>query len=372
MDSFLGLRRIIYRLRKRIFHRKTRPNLPGLPIGIERETVDKVFCQHFGEKVVSVSYKHLSGWKSSGAYRLICKTRRGKELFLIYKNASYANDQIPALINLPVNPGPPEYAIFSQPNAPLKIFLPEIYLAEVVIPGSHYRYLMEDLGVHYRIAQSDKDIITISEWLPQLQQAFSAWTSVANTDGLIVYGRSYSTALQEYAYQKLMGYQAHSENVPLREVLSLWPKISQLHLDSEFFYHHMYSPIHGDANYTNIHIHKEDKNRIKVVDWEWAGFGSPFCDLASLLKGDTEQIEKLGLSAFIRAHQLLDPCMISNHSPKENRRFYLWSKLERGLLDAAFLSAQYLNTFHNTGFSLPGAVNQSLVRVLSTFKQLSN
>jgi hypothetical protein len=376
MEAFYDLRRFVYGLRKRYIRSKRPPVqpvplTPGLPAGIELAEIETICQEALNEKLLSVSYLHLSGWKSSGAYRLFIQTGSSRQITLIYKNALYEHAQIPALTGLPTQPGPPEFTILSQPVGSLATYLPQVYLAEEVTPGMQYRYVLEDLFHEYKIVPDVEVIINSSRLLAELQQALVEWSTQVNTCGLIEYGRDFSIAIQEYAHNNLRRYEQHSSEPILKQVLANWSLISELHLAPAFFTTQNRLPLHGDSNYTNIHLHRLDPRKYKVVDWEWAGFGSPYADLASLMKGVPPEFERKAFRMFSAPHGKRNANLNPDLSEQENWRLYQWCQLERGLLDASFLAAQHVDTSHSPTFSLPQAVTFALRRVWAATQQLS-
>lgn len=375
MEAFAGFRHLLYHFRRKYFPKQrfqTQPLDMGLPEGIAADYLSAVCEDYFDEKAVSFTHQHLSGWKPSGAYRLLIKTRRGNEIRLIYKDAVYAHDQIPALVDLPVHPGPPEFVIYSQPTGPLAPYLPQVYLAKEVTPGVQYHYLLEDLGQDYHKIGVLEDVSRVSAMLPRLHQALSEWSAEIHPQGLLTYGKDFSQALQEYARVNLEKYSRHSEDKALKSVLDCWPQIAELHLLPEFFNLQRIDPIHGDTNYTNIHIHNHHPFQFKLVDWEWAGYGLPHADLASFVKGMPGDVEGPALRKFFGSPRDPNPCLNPELTFAENRRLHYWSLLERGLLDAAFLTVQHLNAPYLAKFSLPEAISRSLTQVLSVYHLLAN
>jgi hypothetical protein len=367
MEAFFGLREWVRNMRERARknERRSYELTPGLPEGLEEDILSGVVAEQFGGKIASVAHRHLSGWKSSGAYRMKIQTVDGAEIFMIYKNALYALQDIPALAGFPLLPGPPEYTIYSRAAGPLAEYLPTVYLAEEISPGRRYHYLLEDLVREYRMMKGADQKILVSCMLPRLHTALDEW-SRENPDApdLLRFGRSFSIALQEYALENLRRYSRKSRDHTLKKVLNSWPQIAETHLRAEFFA----QPgqlIHGDSNFSNIHLSKANPEKFKVVDWEWAGLGSPYADLASLLKGSRAEIETQALDQFGAGGGF------SSGDRHMAHRHYLWATLERGLLDAAFLSAQYLNSRHEAKFHLPDAISLALAGVHNRYVQLS-
>ncbi|NLG99509.1 MAG: aminoglycoside phosphotransferase family protein [Chloroflexi bacterium] len=378
MKNHSALKKFLYSLRKRIIRhlRNNNSYKPGLPDGIDFSTIDQIIQNAYNEPVVSARFQHLSGWKPTGAFRICLQTQRGKKIRLIFKEAVYSPAEIPALVNFPARPGAPEYSILrmveSHPDSELARYLPKMYFAEEIEPGHHYRYIQEDLGENYRRATNTRDILHVCSLLARFHAAMLDCTiDLKSKDQLIRYNREFSRALQVYALKILERYRQHTDDEAIRRVLDAWQAITDLHLRDEFFDLQARIPIHGDTNHTNIHINHQDPQLIKMVDWEWAGIGSPFADLASLLKGQSDEVELCGFSLFI-SEASHHPDMSPKLDKTQKLRLFRWSKLERGLIDSAFLSSQYLDSTHNARFSLPTAINQALSRVYTTYKLLEN
>jgi thiamine kinase-like enzyme len=376
LTNIQSIRQIAYEFKKSLFERPPKPKrlpvIDGIPESLDLELLNRVCLEQCDGAVKTVSHQHLSGWKESGAYRLLIKNTRGKEIKLIFKEAFYGENVIPALADLPVRPGPPEFAVLSQPFGALATFLPQVYLAEERIPGIHYRYIVEDLAKKYHYAAGDRAALQAAKVLPKLHLALNDWAQSANTQSFITYGIDFSTALQQYALSKLTAYQQEMPDPILQKVLDIWPEIASLHLHPEFFATDNNCPVHGDTNFTNIYIHNEDPQKIKVVDWEWAGFNNPFSDLVSLLKGTTYLVERRGVIAFAHFMATQNKTGKQNQMIRQYHRLYTWSKMERGMLDAAFLSAQLLNTNSHGKVNMSNAAIRALQRILTTYHQLTH
>ncbi|HZW04725.1 MAG TPA: hypothetical protein VFF68_12405, partial [Anaerolineaceae bacterium] len=131
--------------------RKRRPFRPGLPPGLTFAEVDAVCWAKTGRGLRSAVFAHLSGWKESGAYRLVLRLDDRREWPVVYKLSVYGGGQIPALQGFPARVGPPEYAVYRFGSGPVSDYLPEVYFAEEQEPGRCYRYLMEDLYDAYQV-----------------------------------------------------------------------------------------------------------------------------------------------------------------------------------------------------------------------------
>lgn len=375
MGVLSPFRQMFNRVRRKVrrWRAETQPFIHGLPPGLDHQPVQTILADALGSRPSSFSYQHLSAWKASGAYRVRVRTVRGAEITLIYKEARYSEEEIPALINFPIRPGPSEYILYSQANEVIAPYLPKVYLAQEVIPQIHYRYLFEDLALDYARAKEHNNLVNSSALLPVLHRALKDWAELNHENGLLVYGDWFSRALQGYVSHNLRALSEHIQHPALKEFLDHWSEIKEIHLAPEFTLEQPGTLIHGDANHSNIHIHKRDPLRFKVVDWEWAGFGtSSYADLAALLKGTPVDVEKAAFDKFTCSS--LMPRIgdtEQDSSPQNNYRKYLWCKLERGLIDASFLAAQSLSTANKTKFNLQNAVITSIQHVQSAYHQLA-
>jgi len=348
-----GLRSLIVRNGRKVA-------IEGLPDGITFETLNELCLHHLGEPLNHTSHVHLSGWKSSGSYRLSLKTMRGRYLSLIFKDAIYNLEHLPALIGLPISPGPPEYLVYSNTQGALTKYLPAVYLSLEVVPGRHYQYLLEDIGEEYQQV-SGEAVLSVAAELPAIHQAIHDWSLSVNQDQLLRYEAEFSAGLLEYARTNLEGYGRKTNNKVVGELLDIWPRITHVHGAQEFRDLATIRPIHGDLNTSNILIHKKYRDRIILLDWEWAGFGAAHADLASLLKLATPEIENQVLAIFTQEDKRL--------SAVQHKRLYQWCRLERGLLDAAFFAVQLMEP----SISIPNIhrkIEAPARRVLDACRQL--
>lgn len=374
ISSLFDVRRLLSDVRKRLLYTRrpilTAPKVEGLPEGLEPDIINQICRDYFDGPLASVVHFHLSGWKSYGAYRLIGKTAPGTEVRLIFKVDHYSLEEHPGLAGLPIQLGPSEFRVYSQPGSALAPFLPKVYLAEERIPGLEYRYILEDLRGEYERPIYDEKKAHAAALLPRVHQALREWEQEVRPQGLIQYGPEFSRKIQTYAREELEKLQQQVDLPTLDTTLKRWPEIAAVHLNPEFKQETGRQPIHGDANFTNIHLHKKDPRGIKLVDWEWAGVGTPASDLASLLKGAGLLIEMEAIKQFTKASAKGNAHAWVNR--KQFERLYLWCHLERAILDAGYLSAQRIKNEKIGNMNLSVSVEQSLKRILNTVQQLSS
>ncbi|UCG51446.1 MAG: aminoglycoside phosphotransferase family protein [Candidatus Latescibacterota bacterium] len=324
----------------------------GVPDGLSFETLSKLCTDHRGDPLERVSHFHLSGWKASGAYRLVLKLRSGATWQLVYKNAVYSRSQIPALESFPVRPGPPEYAVYHANPGPLREYLPVVLLCEEVEEDRHYHYIFEDLGRDYRGPSDERTTIGLAATLNTFHAAMSESTTAFEKDCLLRYDREFSTSVYDYARTNLERYAEVVPGEAISKVIALWPRILDVGLGDDTFDASLIQPIHGDFNRSNLFLHRNDPRKLKMVDWEWAGWGLPHADLASLLKKISDAVESEALQVYARENPQL--------SPHEHVRIYRSCQLERSLIDAAFLAVQAVDGPGETRLDLARHIEGSL------------
>lgn len=333
--------------------------MQGIPEGLKFDELNELCLFYIKHPLKDVSYYHLSGWKKSNTYRLLLETEKGDKWSLIYKNALYRKDTIHALNSFPINPGPPEYTIYSNAKGEIIKYLPTIYRCCEKQTGSHYMYLMQDLNANYRPARDKKDILCISAELTKLYSSFGDYNF--DEDSLILYNRGLSTRLQAYIIDNLERYARATNSKTVSAVCTSWQKIASLYED-KFNYSWLSSIIHGDSNLANILVHRKYGDRIKFIDWEWAGVGLPHQDLASLLKRANPHVEEAALDIFSKNNHTI--------SIDEHKRLYEICQLERGLIDSAFFANQNINSTDRTKIDIVGYIEDSASRVMSVYKKL--
>jgi thiamine kinase-like enzyme len=334
----------------------------GVPASLEERLLRDIVRRHAGSELQSAFYEHLSGWKEKGAFRLKLKTANGRELRLIYKDAVYDLQQIPALARLPVAPGPPEFAVYTAASAALQEYLPHAYLCEEVEPGRRYRYVFQDLDETYREIETPDDIVRVAGDLGSFHAALSKSASRLFGQRLLDYDGPFYRSIHAYVDENLDRYRSQFPGKLLDEIRMAWPGIQQHLNDGALELPGKYRPIHGDLNVSNVLVGRHSPRSFKVIDWEWAGWGLPQADAAALLKKTPPDVEKRGFDAFVEGN--------SEFSPDEHRRLYLRCQLERGLLDAAFLAVQASEKTGPSRVNMPRHIERSLAWVLKTYHEL--
>jgi hypothetical protein len=332
----------------------------GRPEDLPADRLAAVTEEVFGFVPVRCRRQKLSSWKRTGAFRLQVQGADGGSASLVYKDADYAQEEIPALEGLPVLPGIPEYVLYSGADGALLRYLPRVYWIEEVVPGRHYRYLLEDLSAGRRPSADAESLLECAARLLVLHRELAAWYGRARRPGLLLYGREFSLMLQPYIERNLRRYAAWSREPLAEELCRAWPEISILHRSAVFWAAGTLTPIHGDFNASNIWIGGE--GQMRVVDWEWLGLGLPYQDLVSLLKRAPRELEERALQVYAQGDD--------SRSADDHRRLYQWCKLERAILDAAFLAVQAMQSRWRTGMDHAEQIRRACRRGLAAFRLL--
>lgn len=335
--------------------------IAGVPEGVGFDEVDELVYAHWGERAQRIASVHLSSWKRTGAYRLKVKTKSGRQRSLIFKNAYYGHDEIPALKDLPLQPGPPEYHVYSQADSSkLADYTPGVYSCREVVPDKQYKYVLEDLSAEYKKPNTPNALLKVVDALPQVHRSLSDTFLNDNSSEILRFDHDFSDALRAYAERNLSEYMQSCQDGLMREFWELWPRIAELHAQDDHFQWLPLQPIHGDLNNTNVWVQCEEQNQIRLVDWEWTGWGFPHSDLVSLLKFASQKTVNQALRLFARSAKKL--------SLDEHAHVYHWCRLERGLLDAAFLSAQATNASTDATMQMNRHIHSAIKRVLSAYQ----
>ncbi|MGI9534360.1 MAG: phosphotransferase family protein [Thermodesulfobacteriota bacterium] len=334
----------------------------GLPEDISFAMLNRLCLSCLDDPLNKVKHSHLSGWKSSNTYRLKLECEGGSQWSLIYKNAVYSKNIIPALVDFPLKPGRAEYAVYSSPALSLKHYLPEVYICNEVTSGIKYIYLIEDLSNNYRLANKRADVHNAVILLTNIYRDSGEIILNINKDLLPKYDSGFSSELKKYVLNNLESYLRHTKNNYVSEICRLWNGISTIY-DRKNNYSRLSCFVHGDPNLTNILVNKKNNDQLKLIDWEWAGIGLPHQDLASLLKRATPSVEMESLRFFSKSNNLL--------SLSEHRELYEICQIERGLIDCSFFASQKINSTGETKINFDAYIEDSALRVLRAYDRLT-
>ncbi len=333
----------------------------GLPDGLPWLVVDKVCRELLGSPLQKAAHVHLSGWKQAGAFRVYVRAVNGRSHSLIYKNAIYTESHIPALADFPVCPGLPEFLAYSSET--LQPYIPAVYLAQELVPGHHYRYLLEDLGRWYeplsrnqarQLRRRYRWVLQAVSALPKVHERLFWWAGAVGESSLIRYDQAFADALTVYIWTNLTEYLEHVPETAVSVLMDNWITLARLLIADEFHDPARLQPIHGDFHVTNIYIQRRVPFFFKLIDWEWAGIGLPHTDLATLLNRAPVSVEQDALAVYAAQNTAV--------SLAQHRRLYEWCQLERGLMDIAFLARQQLYGTRPVTW-IPAYIHQSALRV---------
>jgi hypothetical protein len=336
--------------------------IQGPPPGLEYSVLRQVILERFKVQPVEVAHLRIKNWRLSGAYRVFIKDNNGNRLNLIYKNAIYSSERIPGLREFPSIPGGPEYSIYRLAREPLKKYLPSVYYCQEVTPGDHYQYLLEDLVEEYRRPISQTDKLLVTTLIPELHRAIAEWLHIPEQIKLLAYDMDYAKRLQNYVRIHFEKYLENHSDRRIHHILGHWTEMCALLEDEDYFTIQSPGPIHGDFRPLNILLHRRDPERIKLVDWEWAGIGLAHNDLASLLWRVSSETERRALEQY--AHR------VPNLTLEDHKRLYWRCRMERGLQEAAIVAAQMNGDPHALVGKADRELSTAASQVLSAYERL--
>jgi len=172
--------------------------------------------------------------------------------------------------------------------------------------------------------------------------------------------------LRDYAGPVLFRLAEQESSDLLHEICGMWPDISGLTLDMVGPGIGTDAPVHGDSNGANILVHKTIYHKIKLIDWEWAGLGIELSDLVSLFRRSSPEVYARALANYSAGCE--------KYSPDMAARLYEWCRLERGILDAAYIAAQHMGSaelVERRQDWAPRFVDKSLYNVLGAYRNLA-
>jgi hypothetical protein len=335
----------------------------GTPPGLERETLRRVVREVSAGELKSISFRHMSSWKKSGAYRLLLHTTTGAKLTLVYKNALYSRDEIPALAGLPITPGLGEYVFFKHSMGEHAGYLPRVFLVEQLEKGRHYQYVMEDLTQNYRGLVGGQDRMNLCHALPDIHDSFKRIAAHPEARSLLRFDRDFAERLLTYSKKSLEANQGAQSDTAIGALLSDWANFSAVILAGAdaLYSREPLILIHGDCNITNAMRHKATGD-FKILDLEWAGWGMPHQDLVSVLKGAPEELAMRCLDEFSRRQ--------GNAGLERDLNIYRYCGIQRALLDAGFIGMQILDAEARTPNWFPRLIDDSCKKALELSRKM--
>lgn len=337
----------------------------GIPPSLDEQMLRDIVRERTGGAPAHVVYRRMSGWKKSGAYRLIIRTESNVKLSLIFKNALYSRDEIPALQGLPIQPGIGEYLFLKNATGPGAKFLPATFVASEVTPNEHYQYVMEDLSGRYRTFIDENDRDRVCRALPEIHAAFLALLTDGEQARLLRMDRGFADRLLPYAHRTLEAYEQARHDDAVAALLEIWPAFTTAYersVDAAYGQQPL-TLIHGDCNASNVLFHRKDRS-IKFIDLEWAGWGFPHHDLVSLLRGSTAAREAEYLQRFSEG--------LGRNRLEKDWTIYRHCGLQRALLDAAYVGKQFLETEDNGPQWFPAFVSRACAHAMAIMRTLEH
>jgi len=336
---------------------------PGRPDGLSEDELRTICTTAFGSAPETVSHQHISGWKASGAYRLFVHLANGDTTSLVFKNDVFDPATNSGLDALPLRPGPPEYDVYRSADGPLAPYLPTVYLCDEVRPGRHYRYVLGDLRYEHHRGAGAADAQQIARALPALHRALRAqWPTPDIPATLLRYHDDGREPLLAYFRAQLHRYTDTTGDETARRLLHSWMAVERTYLDDQFYVPDALGPIHGDLNPSNVHF-SQVNGPLKIVDWEWAGIHLLHADLASVLRSAPPEDEHRACADFAAHNDAL--------SMDVHRALYQYCKLERGLLDAAYVAGIHRGGAPQAQFDLHGYIRGAAGRALDALDALT-
>lgn len=312
---------------------------PGLPPTLDAGVIDHVAEQLSTSRVHSTHYQRLTTWKDTGTFRVTLRFDDGHERRVIYKRAVYSLDEIPANRGLPVRQGPPERIVAQTKEGPLAPFVPRTHWVDVDQASDHFDYVWEDLSLdheHFLDYQEANSRVDLADSLVAMHRALRTQFDGVDVAEFLKYDQDYSEKLWEYTISSLSRNFERTGDPVIRSFLARKDQVREVFLDPAFHVDRPTQPIHGDFNGTNIWVRDEGGTlRMKAVDWEWAGYGLPHADMISVLKWCSEDEKREFLGGYCSAAGL--------GSVANERRWLRRANMERAILDAGFLSKQYMD-----------------------------
>jgi hypothetical protein len=337
----------------------------GLPPGLSQEVLRRIVQDITAEQISIVSFRQMSGWKKSGAYRVLVRTSAGEKLSLVYKNALYSHDEIPALAGLPITPGLGEYVFFKHSMGERRGYLPRIFFAEQLEESGQYQYVMEDLTQDYRGLVGPQDRMNLCRMLPDIHASFKTIAAQPDARKLLRFDRDFTERLLAYSRESLEAYRRAQSGPAVDALVNDWINFAAVfRAGADAIYRN--APlvlVHGDCNISNVMRHRTT-GHLKILDLEWAGWGLPHQDLVSALKGAPEELARHCVKEF----SLRD----GNGRLEHDLNIYRYCSIQRALLDAGFIGMQMLDAKARAPKWFPQLINDSCTTALETARLLDS
>lgn len=347
-------------LRKRVRYIPTR----GLPPGLSRTHFSRVVNDVLGETLQRTLYRHMSQWKEKGAYRILLHTKSGATESMIYKDVDYGQDDVAGLHELGIQPGPPEYQIYTHCSDQMQEYVPQVHYCARFREGTRYHILLEDADLSHAEAE---DLRGVVRELARLHKRLEAAVDASDADKgqLIDYGVEFKKGLPEYAIEGITDFAAITESNTARLICEGWNAIERVYRRHAGKHQDLLVPVHGDTNLTNV-LMSARNGEVRFVDWELAGIGLPQWDLAGLLKSAPvdDETENALVELF---YEKSDRRGLSR---SDNRFLYRLCKLEHAMLGASLWTRYFTRRPTLSGAKLQPMIESELNRLVTAYRHV--
>ena len=304
----------------------------GLPEGLDEALLTAIVQEERRLGFVEVRHAPLQEWKLTSASLVWMRLEGGTTWTLVFKDVRLGDDDYPAIGGLSVEPGVPEYALYSRMTSSLRLFTPRIFSVIELEDRRHYQYLMEDLRSRYHPVYRRREKASMLGAIAGVHEALLDWVTENGSDSLIEYDAAYVADLIAHAEAGLDNVARMGGRAIAEQAAAIWPDVVDYLLAEENLARRRLRPIHGDLNPKNCFVSNSDRDHVRIVDWEWSGYGTVHDEVASLTKARDPQLDE---RAF-RVIRQLDPEL----DERDHLELFWWSQLATAVRDAALLSHQ--------------------------------
>lgn len=314
-----GLRRALHRVQER---RKRRP---GPPTSVPVAVLDRISRHWGGGPLDHAWHVELAGYKDASAHLVVLEATTGQQLRLVAKALPTDPAGYPAKVGYP---GPllgPEPAVLRMPSAELRAFVPTLLDVHEDPDHAQLRLFLQDLSPSHHKAITPADVRATLEGRGRLEPVLTPWLHEQDPTSLTTWDDEFRARVLDWSRSALEDFVRVTGDAHVREFLDHWDLLAQayLHAGPEA----LLTALHGDLRRDHVFLGRGGSMRL--VDWEYAGWGWVHNDLVSLFKGLEPPLVRQLLHEFARTHQDL--------TAAEHLRMYNRAVIERGLLDAALV-----------------------------------
>lgn len=302
----------------------------GPPPSVPWSNIAHRLEEAFEAKIAWVAHRSL-GWKIAGAYRLWLQLDDGRSTRVVLKHLDYSTANLPAATGLPFDISRTESLVYGQAEQHPQV-VPRTYLTLDLEDGSAgpgALVVMEDLAGGWARPRIHHAYALIILRLDDIHETMSQIASRGpGRQALVPYNEALAWPLANLFEEFVMAEQTALGDPEAEALLSTWSEVRHV-LTSSALPEIPSTFIHGDLAPANVFIRWLPTPQIRLIDYEWMGFGFPHADLACLLKRARPSIERMSLRLYALRHRSV--------SFREHQIVYEWSQICRGLLDAIYL-----------------------------------